>query len=158
MRIFIDNIEFKKFIQSNFKKFDQTKIIEYKNIYSLEGIFRIQNNNIMKLIPKDCPIEKINYNKFTFLIDKSKYEFIKDIYYIPYDHIIHNIKQIEYKLNNKSKISLIIEYNNELKNLDQNILSEINNIYFSTNEKNLDKNLKDNIIEYLSLINNIKQC
>jgi len=73
MRIFIDNIEFKKFIQSNFKKFDQTKIIEYKNIYSLEGIFRIQNNNIMKLIPKDCPIEKINYNKFTFLIDKSKY-------------------------------------------------------------------------------------
>ena len=112
----------------------------------------------MKLMPKDCPTEKINYNKFTFLIDKSKYEFIKDIYYIPYDHIIDNIKQIEYKLNNKSKISLVIEYNQNLKNLDQNILSEINNIYFSTNETNLDKNLKDNIIEYLSLINNIKQC
>ena len=156
MRIYID-INLKKFDQTNFFKVEQTKILEYQNIYSLEGIFRIQNNNIMKLIPKDIPIEKINYNNNNFLIDKSKYEFIKDIYSIPFNHILYNIKQVEYKLNNKSKISLIVEYKQSLTTFDQNIMNEINNIYFSTNEEKLDKILKDNIIEYLSLINHIKQ-
>jgi hypothetical protein len=145
MRIYIDNLKIPN-IETNVLKFDQTKRIEYQNIYSSEGIFRIQNNNIIKLIPKDSPIKKINYNNITFLIDKSKYEVIKNIYNIPFNHMLYNIKQIEYKLYNKSKITLIVEYNQAYQN-----------IYFSTNEENLDTILKDNILEYLSLINYNKQ-
>jgi len=157
MRIYIETNKtnetyFKNVNETHLKNLNETKTINYQNIYSLEGLFRIQNNNIMKLIPKDIPIEKINYNNNTFLIDKSKFELIKNIYSIPFNHTLHNIKQIEYKFNNKSKISLIVEYNQNLKKMDK-----INNIYFSTNETNFDKILKDNIIEYLSLINDIKQ-
>ena len=157
MRIYIDNLRIPN-METNFLKFVQTNIkniknIEYQDIYSLEGIFRIQNNNIIKLIPKDSPIEKINYNNITFLIDKSEYEVLKNIYNIPFNHILYNIKQIEYKLNNKSKISLIVEYTRTLQKIDQKNI----NIYFSTNEENLDTILKDDILEYLSLINHIKQ-
>jgi len=120
----------------------------------------LQNNNLFQLIPIDVPIEKYIYNNINFLVDKSYYNYINNIYCIPYNHKLCDISQHIYKLNIKSNISLIIEYTQTLKTFDQNIINEPNNIidiYFSTNEKNLDKNLKDNIIEYCSLINNIKQ-
>ena len=118
----------------------------YQDIYSSDGIFRIQNSNITKLIPQDVATENFNYNNKEFIIDKSCYIFRKNIYSIPYEHINFQIQQLEYKLNKNSLISLIIRYHK----------NKIIDIYFST-KNNLCINLKNNIIEYISLFNDIKQ-
>ena len=125
----------------------QKNITHYKDIYSSDGIFRIQNNNIYQLIPQDQPIEKTIYNNTEFIIDKSYFLFRNDIYYIPIIHIEFNIEYIEFKLNNKSKISLIIEKNNNI----------IIDRYFYTKENNLHNYFKDDILIILSLLNNNKQ-
>ena len=122
-------------------------ITQYKDIYSSEGIFRIQNDNIYQLIPQDKPIEKIIYNNTEFIVDKSYFLFRNEIYYIPIIHLEFNIEYIEFKLNNKSKISLIIEKKNNI----------ITDTYFYTKENNLHNYLKDDILLILSLLNNNKQ-
>ena len=124
---------------------------KYQNIYSDNGIFRIQNNNIYKLVPEDISPEKFEYKNINFILDKSKYIFRKDTYCIPYDHIVYNIEQREYNLNIKSKLSLIIEYTDNLIDGERNITPDI---YFYTNEEILCGNLKNNMIDYYSLFTN----
>jgi hypothetical protein len=166
MKIYIENLDINNLNINNLNiknielKLHKSKTIYYKNIYSENGIFRLQDNNLSQIIPVDVHVEKMTYNNELFFIDKSYYNYINNIYCIPYKHKLDEIFQDIYKLNVKSKISLVVEYNQTLKKFDKNKINEMNNIidiYFSTNEKNLDKNLKDNIIEYCSLINYIKQ-
>ena len=125
----------------------QINITQYKDIYSSDGIFRIQNDNIYQLIPQDKPIEKTIYNNTEFIIDKSYFSFRNEIYCIPIIHLEFNIEYIEFKLNNKSKISLIIEKNNNI----------IIDTYFYTKENILHNYFKDDILIILSLLNNNKQ-
>ena len=130
MKIYIKN-----FIPKNIKNNSIIpKKTKYQEIYSVDGIFRIKNDTIFKLIPQDVTPEKFNYNNIEFIIDKSSYIFRKNIYSIPYKHIIYDIEQHEYKLYNNSTVSLIINY---CKN-------KIIDVYFST-KNNLCINLKDNI-------------
>ena len=139
MKIYVKNLIPKNINIDSFTK----KITNYKDIYSNDGIFRIQNNNIYKLIPQDIPCEYFNYKNMDFILDKSNYIFRKTIYYIPYKHKVYNIQQIEYKLNTNLPVSLIVQY----------IYSKIIDIYFYTKENELYINLKNNIIEYLSFVN-----
>ena len=120
-------------------------IIKYKEIYSSEGIFRIQNDNIFKLVPQDVPCEYITYKNNDLIIDKSNYIFRKN-YSIPYNHLVYNIDKVEYKFYNNSPITFIIEYCN----------NKVVDIYFYT-KQDLYINLKNNILEYISLFNHIKQ-
>ena len=119
----------------------------YNYIYSDNGTFIIINNQIKKLIPNDAPIEIYIYNNIEFIIDYSTYIFRKDIYNIPYDHIVQTIEKIQYKHSNNSLISLIIEKNKH----------KIIDVYFETMESILNQELKEDIIKYLSLFNDIKQ-
>ena len=114
--------------------------------YSNNGIFILQNNQVNKLIPNDIPIEIYTFNNIEFIIDYSSYIFRKD-YNIPFEHIVYTIEKNQYKHNINSLISLIVEKNN----------NKITNIYFETSEKNLNQQLKEDIIKYLSLFNDIKQ-
>ena len=133
------------------------KVINYKDIYSDDGIFRIQNNIIYQLIPEDGSIESFEHNNINFLLDKSKYIFRKNIYCIPYNHIVYNVQHIEYKLDPKSKISLIMEYSGGDPHTLPTASGIATDIYFYTNEENLNLNFKNNILEYFSLLSNIKQ-
>ena len=150
MKIYIST-NLKKINIKNLNNLYETNNLEYEEIYSSEGIFRIQNNNIYQLIPKDYPIQKFTYNNINFILDKSIYKFSEKIYCIPYNHIKYNMKKVEYKIDVKSSLSLVIKYNNN---------NVINNIYFTTKEKELNNNLKNDIFEFIvlfSLINDIKQ-
>ena len=94
-------------------------------------------------------------------MDKSKHIFRKDIYCIPYNHIVYNIQHIEYKLDPKSKIALIIEYSGgdscfAYPHALPTASGIATDIYFYTNEENLNLNLKNNILEYFSLLSNNK--
>ena len=133
------------------------KVINYKDIYSDDGIFRIQNNIIYQLIPEDGSIESFEHNNINFLLDKSKYIFRKNIYCIPYNHIVYNVQHSEYKLDPKSKISLIMEYSGGDPHTLPTASGIATDIYFYTNEENLNLNFKNNILEYFSLLSNIKQ-
>lgn len=149
MKIYIENLHL-----DELKNLDKLikKTIEYQFIYSENGIYKIENNKIIQLIPNDISLEKYNNDNLNFIIDYSYYNYNKNIYHIPFNHIIDNIEENNYKLNNLSKISLIIEYNvTESKDYNKK------KIYFSTNEKKFDKNLKNNIIEYISLLKDNKQ-
>jgi hypothetical protein len=138
-----------KFMPKNIDCLKNETIITYKNvttykdIYSTEGLFRIHNNNIIQLIPNDISVIYTKYNDTNFIIDKSYYIFNKNIYCIPYNHIIYNIEKTEYKFDNKSKISFIIEKCDDC----------IKDIYFITKEEIFHDYLKNNILEYISLIN-----
>ena len=150
MKIYIST-NLKKINIKNLNNLYETNNLEYEEIYSSEGIFRIQNNNIYQLIPKDYPIQKFTYNNINFILDKSIYKFSEKIYCIPYNHIKYNMKKVEYKIDVKSSLSLVIKYNNN---------NVINNIYFTTKEKELNNNLKNDIFEFIvlfSLVNDIKQ-
>ena len=143
MKIYIKNFNPKK-INHNFLV---KNIITYKDIYSTDGIFRIQNENITKLIPQDIKCEYVTDNNIDFIIDKSDFIFRKNIYSIPYQHIVLDIEQVEYKLYKNSSISLIICNHN----------NRIIDIYFYTKNQDFCRNIKNNIIEYISLFNDIKQ-
>ena len=121
-------------------------VTTYDDIYSVEGRYRMQNNKLMKLIPQDKCLDYFSYNDIDFIIDKGSYIFRKDIYSIPYKHMIREIEQIEYKLENNSEISLIILYSKN-KMVD----------FFFYTKKEMSIKLKDDIFEYISLFNDIKQ-
>jgi len=138
MKYYIEGIlpKFDK-IQQFYKKTETTKMI-----YSTEGIFSVETNNIFKMIPVDKPIKKItNYKKgVTILIDESYFE--KQLLYsqIPFDHIFLEQSFKYYCLGNIDgvifDIYLVIEEYNPV------------NFYFVTNEQ-LNK---DNFIKLLNLI------
>ena len=138
MKYYIEGIlpRFDK-IQQFYKKTETTKMI-----YSNEGIFSVETNNIFKMIPVDKPIKKItNYKKgVTILIDESYFE--KQLVYsqIPFDHTYLEQSFKYYCLGNIDgvifDIYLVIEEHNPV------------NFYFVTNEQ-LNK---DNFIKLLNLI------
>lgn len=138
MKYYIEGIlpRFDK-IEQFYKKTETTKMI-----YSTEGIFSVELNNIFKMIPVDKPIKKItNYKKgVTIVIDESYFE--KQLLYsqIPFDHILLEQSFKYYCLGNIDgiiyDIYLVIEKHNPV------------NFYFVTNEE-LNK---DNFIKLLNLI------
>lgn len=127
-------------IQQFYKKTEKTKMI-----YSKEGIFSIEINNIFKMIPVDKPIQRIpNYYKkgLTILIDESYFE--KQLLYsqIPFDHIIKEESFKYYCLGNEerkdSNLYLVIEENNSKnyyflakENLNNQLIQEELTVFFS---------------------------
>ena len=122
-----------------------TNKFTYKDIFSSEGLFRIKNNVLYKLIPIDRPLENYESN---YIIDKSEY--IYNIsYHIPYDHFIYNYQQFEYKLSKDALVLLVILYEN----------NKLYNIYFTIDNKKYDKMnkiIQNEIDTFLSILNNIK--
>ena len=143
MKVYVKNFIIKNFLPKNFNLLENA--IKYKDICSSEGIFRIQNDNMFQLIPQDIPCEHLKYKNLDLILDKCGFIF-KKTNSIPYNHVVYNIEQVEYKFYNNSPISLIIEYNN----------NKIIDYYFFT-KQDLYINLKNDILEYISLFDNIKQ-
>ena len=143
MKVYVDDV-----FPDNIDDKDLHKTSTITNyVYSDDGIYIIKKNDIIKLVPNDMPIEKYSFGKLDFYIDKSSYIFRKEVYNIPYNHIIKTIEKDELKHNIKSQISMIIERNN----------GKISDIFFETREKVLYTELKEDILKYVSLFNNIKQ-
>ena len=114
---------------------------KYRNIYSGEGMYKIRFDKIVKLIPEDIEPEFFSLNKIDFSVDKSIF-LEKDVNWIPNNHQIVDIEEIEYKLYNNSSISLIEHYNK----------GEICNIFFITKLNIIDTNIKNDIMSYLTFI------
>ena len=143
MKFYIEGIlpRFDK-IQQFYKKTETTKMI-----YSNEGIFSVELNNIFKMIPVDKPIKKItNYKKgVTILIDESYFE--KQLLYsqIPFDHTYLEQSFKYYCLGNEerkdSNLYLVIEENNPA------------NYYFLAKEKLDNLLIQEELTVFFSLLN-----
>jgi len=110
MKLYIENYN----IQNIFKKqksLDQflsnkSNIFE---VYSTDGIYVVDQNNIYKLSILDKNIIKIDnfIEKYNILIDKSEIT-TKNFNQIPFDNFILKSENYIYKLNNKSRIKLVL--------------------------------------------------
>jgi len=114
----------------------------YKEIYSPDGIFRIQNDKMTQLIPEDKIIEKFSLDGRRFLVDKGAMIQKKNIQTLPYEHIVVEIERIEYKLTNKSLVSLNVLHNK----------NKVVDMYFFVKTDTVCSNTKNAILEYLPLL------
>lgn len=130
-------------------------------IYSVEGIYEVNNSTINKLIAHDNKLQILEnyYNGFTLLVDTSYYNKEK-VYQVHSNHISRKIKKCFFELNKNSKIKLVIE--GEViddKHFYKRISNEYgispNDMYFELPD-NTDLNdalVKNEIIEFLSCLN-----
>lgn len=124
----------------------------YNQIYSIDGIYLIDEKNITKLISIDNDIKILEnyYDNFTLIVDPSYYV-SENANAIDPQHIVIKIKRQIYKLNKASSIQLVIE-GRTLENQDS---MTPNDIYFEM-PNNSDINnilVKKELIEFLSLLN-----
>jgi len=76
-------------------------------IFSLDGIFKLNNNSIQKRKIKDKPIISKPLGNYIFLEDNSEYTY-DDISQIPLEHFCKKIRQETFMLREKAKIKLIV--------------------------------------------------
>ena len=82
-----------------------------KEIYSVEGIFTTDKNNLYKITYVDGEISRVlNYiDNVNIIIDKSE-ETREIVNQLPFDNFILNLETRNYVLNPQSKIKLVIDF------------------------------------------------
>ena len=82
-----------------------------KEIYSNEGIFTTDKNNLYKITYLDGEISKIPkyIDNINIVIDKSE-ETREIVNQLPFDNFILNLETRNYVLNPQSKIKLVIDF------------------------------------------------
>ena len=129
MKLYIPNIDLSQIIINNISKYTlhNDNIVE---IYSDEGIFISKNNQGFKQLSiTDGNIKYLKKytNDFDLIIDESYFFKSKhNVSRLPNNHEIIKINRIEYKLNVKSPVTLVIE---------TNISKKVTNLYFMLTEK-----------------------
>lgn len=129
MKLYVPNIDLSKIIVTNISKYVlcNDNIIE---IYSDEGIFVSKNNQGFKkisIIDGNIKYLKKYTNDFDLIIDESYFFKSKqNVSRLPNKHNTIKINRLEYKLNVKSPVTLVIE---------TNVNKEVINIYFMLTDK-----------------------
>ena len=126
MKIYIDNYNIdnlsKKLKGLNGYLINKTNSIE---IYSDEGIYLVDENNIYNITYLDRPIQKINYtDDVEMSIDLSTTNSII-VNQLPSDNIILKLATYTYKICPRSKVKLIINFT-----LNKNMEYKPYNFYF----------------------------
>ena len=114
----------------------------YNEIYTDEGVYIINDNNISKLKFLDDNIYSISINNKNFFIDNSRIDYNEE-FSIPNKYDILNTTEYQYKLYPKFKTIYIEKYVNN-KKFDN---------YFYTKETNIDSIIFGEINEYLKYLN-----
>jgi hypothetical protein len=156
MKIYINNLNI-EILPTIMKLFNDYYINSktYIQIYSIDGIYEIDESSVTKLncFDNDIQIFKNYYDNFTLILDPS-YFITEKVNNINPEHISTRMKRCVFGLNKDSKIKLIIEgelFEKTANNCDINP----KDIYFEM-PNNTDINdalVKKEIIVFLSLLN-----
>ncbi len=143
MKIYLQNYKpsdlFKHFTVLD-KYFLRENVIQ--EIYSEEGMFRINGNKIYKLFVTDKPVI---YMDKDFIIDKSIIS-TREYYQIPTNHIANMITQYIYQT--KSGIHMVVEGTFSKNKINDKYLGyEPNNFYFNVQSENEDLSVFLSIIK-----------
>ena len=120
-------------------------------VYSIDGIFQIDENNIRKMIILSDNSQKTFFFGNELLIDKTKIKYEKTNF-IPSEHEVCKFIELTYILDTKSKIKLVIEGKYDETNINNFIP---NDFYFETE---IEEELQNPVIiedlnVFLSLLN-----
>ena len=138
MKIYIPNCDINTNKLNNYYKYYN----DFKIVYSEDGIFKINNNNISKLNITDKTIESISVSGTKLYIDKSIISFSHNITTIPLRHKLIDINEIKYKETEKSQLSLIIQYSK----------NKLIDAFFIVNADEIDDNIIIDLTNYLKII------
>jgi hypothetical protein len=110
MKLYIDHYDLSQALSKK-KCFDTLFHVKKRNlieIYSKEGIFQIDETNIIKMNYLDKPIVRVPYflQKIDILVDKSITE-TSLVKQIPFDHISIQTEKYEYSLKEISTIKCV---------------------------------------------------
>ena len=112
MKLYIENYDILK-ISKKLKQLSSLFINNSykKEIYSNEGIFTTDKNNLYKITYLDGEISKIPkyIDNINIVIDKSE-ETREIVNQLPFDNFILNLETRNYALNPQSKIKLVIDF------------------------------------------------
>ena len=112
MKLYIENYDILK-ISKKLKQLSSLFINNTykKEIYSNEGIFTTDKNNLYKITYLDGEISKIPkyIDNINIVIDKSE-ETREIVNQLPFDNFILNLETRNYVLNPQSKIKLVIDF------------------------------------------------
>ena len=154
MKIYINNLNLNilKNIQDSLQK-EFISCENYIQLYTNEGIFRIEKNIIYSLDPIDIDVKIYEkyFHDFTLIVDTSYFKKTTTTTIDGNKHLSTSIKKDYYKINNQTKLQLIIESIEQI-NSGHYILSDM---YFELDGSN-DINelfIKQDIIEFLSVLN-----
>ena len=141
-KVYICNIGKHTFNENLIEKY-KIRTDSYKYKLSYDGIFKIHNNDILKLAPVDSNFEKKTINNVDLLFDYSTLN-TKKCDNIPIsDNLIHIEKSV-YELRKNSNLKLHIE---KLQN------NKIYDIYFVANNKLDEYNLNEELNTFLTMLN-----
>jgi len=151
MKIYINNfnLDIIKDIDNLFKEY-LVGAENYLDLYTDEGIYRIENKNIYILEPidRDIKIYENYYNNFSLIFDPSYFNKYSVSSIQGHTHLSFQTTNLYYKLNKNSSIKMVCKY------ISKNGKQTPNDIYFETEKNNLDINdYKNDLIEFLSVLN-----
>jgi hypothetical protein len=121
MLLYVTNNNIKFDILSNYIKEEKN----YRLIYSIDGIYKIENEILYKLSIMNENSKSIMINNKNILVDESNISYTI-VNSIPIKHVCLTIRAEYYKLN--KNVILIIEYNQ----------NKVYNIYFINNSNEID--------------------
>jgi hypothetical protein len=161
MRIYINNLnldilpEIMKIYQEYYIKSET-----YIQIYSSDGIYKVDNSNITQLVCTDIDIKKFTnyYNNFTLIVDPS-YFTPKIVNQLRPNHISTSLKRHIFKINNNSNLQLVIECEikeeqNYFKTTLENVIIPTDMYFELLDHTDINDTLvKTEIIVFLSLLN-----
>ena len=144
MKLYLNNLYINNYLSlvNNDKLYVEKKTI--KEIYTSEGIFVIDKNNIYKLSLLNSNTEFVNnyINNYGVYVDytnivKSKYS----KYQIPFNHILHEYTEYTIKISKLSPLSLVLK-----------VKDNVVDWFFKTNESLDNVFIKDDINKLISYI------
>ena len=121
MLLYVTNNNIKFDILSNYIKEEKN----YRLIYSIDGIYKIENEILYKLSIMNENSKSIMINNKNILVDESNISY-SIVNSIPIKHVCLTIRAEYYKLN--KNVFLIIEYNQ----------NKVYNMYFINNSNEID--------------------
>ena len=151
MKIYINNLNID--LLPNIMTLIKDQYVDAENyilLYTTDGIYQINNNDIKKINTVDCDIKMHPnyYENYTLIIDPSYYT-METVNKIPLEHISKNIKRSFFKLNKQSTITLVVEGDV----IEENV--KPSDMYFEV-DNNININdpfIKKEISVFLSLLN-----
>ena len=154
MKIYINNynLNILKDIQDTLQK-EFINSENYIQLYTNEGIFRIEKNIIYSLDPVDIDIKIYEryFHDFTLIVDLSYFKKNTTKTINGNIHLSTSIKKDFYKINKQSKLQLVIENIEQINSghyipsdiyFELDVLTDINELF-----------IKQEIIEFLSMLN-----
>ena len=111
-------------------------------MYSVKGIFELHQDNMYILKSCDVTPDIVKIDKFTGLLDKSR--FVRDelCYQLQCEHFMEETNILTYKLRDKGLVELIIEEKN----------NQIKDFYFKMKEKFDVLGIEEDILTFLSAL------